>query len=323
MGKGFSDAGEAAPTPPISHDRGWEEECPRRFPNDCSKSSGVRDMTITIILVTLLVSIFGRIMAEEVKAWFGWVHKTLRRKAVDRLPVACRDRYDEEWASAIEEIPGDLFKLIHSIGLLRASVGIRQVCGADVVRSSETFIVLKSELSIVFRRALDIVFSILVLSALGPLLLAIAILIKIDSPGPVFYYSERIGRMGHVFGCIKFRTMVCDAEEKQFEIYKRKGRDGATFNFTRIGGFLRKYGLYELPQLFNVLRGEMSVVGRRPPLASYVEEYKIDLPHLDSTPGLIGFWDVSVDEFYSRNRGIWFDLKIILQTILFVFRNRG
>jgi lipopolysaccharide/colanic/teichoic acid biosynthesis glycosyltransferase len=291
-------------------------------------------MTIAI-LGALLLSIVGRIMAEEVRAWFGWVHKTLRRKAVERLPATCRDRYDEEWASAIEEIPGDLFKLIHSLGLLRASIGIRQACGADVVRSSETLIVLKSELSIVFKRALDIFFSILVLIALAPLFLLIAIGIKIESRGPVFYSSDRIGKKGLVFRCSYFRTMVYDAERKRAEMIYTNDRTSEQFKIgpriTRIGRFLRVYHLTELPQFFNVLRGEMSLVGPRPRVAGGV--YKIGAsPYLDCAPGLTGLWQVQhssadcpvcIDELYSRNRSIWLDIKIILRTILMVFRDRG
>ena len=125
---------------------------------------------------------------------------------------------------------------------------------------------------------------------LSPLLLAIAIAVKLDSPGPVFYSSERIGKKGRVFRCIKFRTMVRDAEKRRADVMHMNERDGVLFKIsndpriTKLGRFLRKYSLDELPQFFNVLRGDMSIVGPRPPLASEVQEYKLShLRRLDVT----------------------------------------
>jgi lipopolysaccharide/colanic/teichoic acid biosynthesis glycosyltransferase len=166
-------------------------------------------------------------------------------------------------------------------------------------------------------------------------LLAIAIAIKLDSPGPVFYFSERIGKKGRVFRCIKFRTMVRDAEKRRADVMHMNERDGVLFKITndpritKLGRFLRKYSLDELPQFFNVLRGDMSIVGPRPPLASEVrEEYKLShLRRLDVTPGITGLWQVqarqdpsfdsyiSLDVTYIENWSIWLDLKIILRTI--------
>ena len=177
---------------------------------------------------------------------------------------------------------------------------------------------------------------------LSPLLLAIAIAIKLDSPGPVFYLSERIGKKGRVFRCIKFRTMVRDAEKRRADIMHMNERDGVLFKIsndpriTRLGRFLRKYSLDELPQFFNVLRGDMSVVGPRPPLASEVREYKLShLRRLDVTPGITGLWQVqgrqdpsfasyvSLDVTYIENWSIWLDFKIIMRTIGVVFCRNG
>ena len=155
------------------------------------------------------------------------------------------------------------------------------------------------EMSLVLKRTLDIVFSSLVLVVLAPLLLAIAMAIKLDSPGPVLYSSERIGKKGRVFKCKKFRTMVRDAETKRADIMHMNERDGVLFKIsndpriTPLGRFLRKYSLDEMPQFFNVLRGDMSVVGPRPPIASEVKEYKLShLRRLDVTPGITGLWQV-------------------------------
>jgi len=198
------------------------------------------------------------------------------------------------------------------------------------------------ELGMVFKRVFDRVFSTIALILLSPLLLVIAIAIKLDSPGPVLYASERIGKKGIVFNCIKFRTMIQDADKRQAEILHMNERDNVLFKIandprvTRLGRFLRKYSLDELPQFLNVLRGEMSIVGPRPPLAGEVRNY--DLKHLrrlDVTPGITGLWQVqgrqdpsfasyvSLDVTYIDNWSIWLDFKIILHTIGVVFAGTG
>jgi len=198
------------------------------------------------------------------------------------------------------------------------------------------------EIGLVFKRFFDILFSLGVLLILSPILLAIAIAIKLDSPGPVFYSSERIGKKGVVFRCTKFRTMVRDAENRRTEILHMNERDGVLFKvsndprITKLGRFLRKYSLDELPQFFNVLRGEMSVVGPRPPIASEVKEYKLShLRRLDVTPGITGLWQVqgrqdpsfasyvSLDVTYIDNWSVWLDFKIIMRTIGVVFAGTG
>jgi exopolysaccharide biosynthesis polyprenyl glycosylphosphotransferase len=198
------------------------------------------------------------------------------------------------------------------------------------------------EAELALKRALDIVFSSLVLVILSPVLLAIALAVKLDSRGPVFYFSERIGKKGRVFRCIKFRTMVFDAEKRRAGVMHMNEREGVLFKIskdprtTRLGRFLRKYSLDELPQFFSVLRGDMSVVGPRPPLASEVREYKLShLRRLDVTPGITGLWQVqarqdpsfdsyiSLDVAYIENWNIWLDLKIIARTIGVVITGTG
>jgi len=195
---------------------------------------------------------------------------------------------------------------------------------------------------LLFKRVFDFAFSITVLFILSPLLAIIAIAIKLDSPGPVFYLSERIGKKGRVFHCVKFRTMVCDAEKRRAEFVHMNERDGVLFKIandpriTRLGRILRKYSFDELPQFFNVLKGEMSVVGPRPPIASEVQGYNLShLRRLDVLPGVTGLWQVqgrqdpsfasyvSLDVTYIENWSIWLDFKIILRTIGVVFAGTG
>lgn len=198
------------------------------------------------------------------------------------------------------------------------------------------------ELALIFKRGFDVLFSVLFLIISSPLLLAIAIAVKLDSRGPALYRSERIGKKGRVFRCIKFRTMVADADKLRDEIAHMNERDGVLFKvsndprITRIGHFLRKYSLDELPQFFNVLKGDMSVVGPRPPIASEVKEYKLShLRRLDVTPGITGLWQVegrqdpsfasyvSMDVNYIDNWSIWLDFKIIMRTVGVVFAGTG
>jgi exopolysaccharide biosynthesis polyprenyl glycosylphosphotransferase len=198
------------------------------------------------------------------------------------------------------------------------------------------------ELSLFMKRMLDIAFSSMLLLLLAPFIIAISIAIKLESKGPVFYTSDRIGKKGRVFRCFKFRTMVRDAEEQRAGIMHMNERDGVLFKvsndprITQVGRFLRKYSLDELPQFLNVLRGEMSVVGPRPPIASEVMEYKLShLRRLDVTPGITGLWQVqgrqdpsfdsyvSLDVTYIENWSILLDIKIIIRTFGVVLSGTG
>jgi exopolysaccharide biosynthesis polyprenyl glycosylphosphotransferase len=198
------------------------------------------------------------------------------------------------------------------------------------------------EVALVMKRALDIAFSAVTLLLFSPMLLLIAAAIKLDSRGPVLYASDRIGKKGRVFRCFKFRTMVSDAEQQLASLIHMNERDGVLFKIandpriTRVGAILRKYSLDELPQFLNVLRGEMSVVGPRPPIASEVEEYKLShLRRLSVTPGITGLWQVqgrqdpsfdsyvSLDLTYIENWSIWLDFKIVIRTVGVVLSGTG
>ena len=192
------------------------------------------------------------------------------------------------------------------------------------------------------KRLLDVSMSSLALTVLLPILLTIALAIRIDSSGPVLYRSDRVGKKGRVFRCMKFRTMVADAENRRIDILHMNERDGILFKVsndprvTRIGRFLRKYSLDELPQFFNVVRGDMSMVGPRPPIASEVKRYELShLRRLHVLPGMTGLWQVqarqdasfdsyiSLDTTYINNWSVWLDLKILLRTLTVVFQGTG
>ena len=193
-----------------------------------------------------------------------------------------------------------------------------------------------------FKRIVDIMLSSAALLAVAPLMVALAMAIKLDSEGPVLYVSNRIGKRGRVFPCFKFRTMVNNAERMKKDLAAMNERDGILFKMsndpriTRLGRFLRKYSLDELPQFLNVLRGEMSIVGPRPPIASEVEKYELEhFRRLEVLPGLTGLWQVqarhdpsfakyiALDTAYVENWSFWLDLKILVRTANVVLRGTG
>jgi exopolysaccharide biosynthesis polyprenyl glycosylphosphotransferase len=192
------------------------------------------------------------------------------------------------------------------------------------------------------KRCLDIAISLIALVLLGPAVLLIAAAIWVDSRGTIFYGAERIGRKGRRFRCWKFRTMVVNAENLREQINDRNERDSVLFKMamdprvTRVGRFLRKYSLDELPQFFNVLAGHMSVVGPRPPLAGEVRLYELShLRRLEVLPGITGLWQVqarqdpsfdqyiSLDTAYIDNWSLWLDVKIMTRTLGVVIGGTG
>ena len=188
----------------------------------------------------------------------------------------------------------------------------------------------------VLRRAQDIVFSLLALILLAPLALLISLAIVLDSPGDgAIFRQRRVGRDGRLFWLYKFRTMCPDAEEQLNELLSQNQMDGPVFKIkgdpriTRVGRFLRKTSLDELPQLLNVLQGDMSIVGPRPALPREVELYSdYQRQRLYVTPGLSCYWQIaphrnemSFDEWvaldmkYIQERSFWVDWKIIFLTV--------
>jgi len=195
---------------------------------------------------------------------------------------------------------------------------------------------------ILVKRVLDITVATTALVLGAPVMLAIAAAIRVDSEGKIFYKAQRIGRKGRAFPCYKFRTMVHNADQLKAELEHMNERDGVLFKIakdpriTRVGRVLRKYSLDELPQFYNVLKGDMSLVGPRPPMAAEVEQY--DLAHLrrlDVLPGITGLWQVearqdpsfdsyiSLDTAYVENWNLMMDLRILARTVGVVLSGTG
>lgn len=200
--------------------------------------------------------------------------------------------------------------------------------------------------SSILKRAMDIVLSAGALVFISPLLLCIAVLIKIKDPGPVFFAQNRIGRDGREFRCLKFRTMVVDAQERLDALlasdpeaareWRMSQKLSSDPRITPLGDFLRRSSLDELPQLFNILKGEMSIVGPRPIVrneaARYGDKYGF---YLSARPGLTGLWQISgrsdtsydervdLDMTYVRDWSVANDIKIMAMTVPAVLFSKG
>jgi lipopolysaccharide/colanic/teichoic acid biosynthesis glycosyltransferase len=192
------------------------------------------------------------------------------------------------------------------------------------------------------KRALDITASLALLTALIPVFFLIGLGVRLGSSGPIFFKQRRLGRGGKVFWCFKFRTMVRDAEALLAQSSKLLAQFDANYKLTndprvtRFGAFLRKSSLDEIPQLWNVLRGEMTLIGPRPIVEPELSRYGDNAGRLLLVkPGLGGIWQVSgrsdtsyaqrvaMDMAYIQSRSFWFDLRLLVATALVVIKGRG
>jgi lipopolysaccharide/colanic/teichoic acid biosynthesis glycosyltransferase len=216
--------------------------------------------------------------------------------------------------------------------LIRLRIGTKRLAWVAVVRSAY-----------LLKRALDILLAgplfILLLPIFGLLVLAI----RLESPGPALFKQTRVGRWGKIFTMYKFRSMYMDAEARKAELLaENEMSGGVTFKMqrdprvTRIGRFIRKASIDELPQLWNVIKGDMSLVGPRPPVPAEVDEYSLsDRRRLEVTPGITCIWQVSgrsdipfpeqveLDVRYIESQSLLTDLKLLWQTVPAVLFGRG
>jgi exopolysaccharide biosynthesis polyprenyl glycosylphosphotransferase len=189
------------------------------------------------------------------------------------------------------------------------------------------------------KRIIDILLSVISLIALSPVFVIIAIAIKLDSSGPIVYSQTRVGKNGKHFKMFKFRSMIINAEEMITELKSMNEMDGPMFKIkkdpriTMVGRFIRRTSIDELPQLINILRGEMSIVGPRPSLPSEVKEFEPwMMERFVVKPGLTCFWQVSgrnnipfhkwmeLDIKYVKERNLWLDVKLVFKTIKVVIK---
>jgi len=185
------------------------------------------------------------------------------------------------------------------------------------------------------KRLLDIVASAILLVLLSPLFLAVAIAIRLEDPGPILFKQKRVGRWGTLFTMWKFRSMFTDAEERKRELMAQNEMEGGVLfkmkddpRITKVGRIIRKTSIDELPQLWNVFKGEMSLVGPRPPVTQEVDQYSLsDRRRLEVIPGITCIWQVSgrsdipfdqqveLDVQYIESQSFWNDIKILLKTV--------
>lgn len=192
------------------------------------------------------------------------------------------------------------------------------------------------------KRMLDIIASVIGLIVLSPVFLIVSLAIKAEDRGPIFYSQVRLGKGQRPFKMYKFRSMIVDADKKLEKLLKQNEVEGAMFKMkedpriTNVGRFTRKHSLDELPQLWNVLKGEMSLVGPRPPLEREVADYsEYDKQRLIVKPGCTGFWQVTarndvdfegmvnLDLEYIERSSILFDIGILFRTVAIVFKPNG
>ena len=197
--------------------------------------------------------------------------------------------------------------------------------------------------SYAMKRMIDVFGSLVGMILLSPVFLGIALAVKLTSPGPVIFAQVRVGRYGRHFRFYKFRSMYVDAEERKKELLaKNESKDGVIFKMkddpriTKVGKFLRRTSLDELPQLWNVFIGDMSLVGPRPPVPKEVQEYTLeDRKRLDVIPGITCLWQirgrseipfheqVRLDKEYIMAPSIWTDIKILLKTVPAIIGGKG
>ncbi len=220
-----------------------------------------------------------------------------------------------------------------------SKVALQELDGIPMLTFSTTP---NAELALLAKRVLDVVASACALALLSPVLAAVALAIRLEGPGPVLFRQRRVGIYGRPFTLLKFRSMVQGAEARQAEVVHLNKMDGPVFKIpmdprvTRIGRLLRRLSLDELPQLVNVLRGEMSLVGPRPPLAQEVRRYQSwQRRRLSVKPGITCLWQVSgrnhigfqkwmrLDLEYIDNWSLWLDLKILARTVPVVLGAKG
>jgi exopolysaccharide biosynthesis polyprenyl glycosylphosphotransferase len=265
----------------------------------------------------LRVSDFDRVVVAQSDANAAEVLEAVRYFKALGIKVSVLPRLLEIVGSAVE------FDDIHGSTLL----GVRRF---GLSRSS-----------LLLKRALDVLGAVLALIVLAPVLAAAALAVKLTSRGPVFFRQTRVGRDGERFAIVKFRTMAHGADRLKDDLLHLNEAEGLFKisedpRVTRVGGFLRRASLDELPQLFNVLRGEMSLVGPRPLVVD--EDQRVEGWHrrrLHLTPGMTGAWQiagsalvplhemVAMDYLYIVNWSLWSDIKILLRTIPHVFGRRG
>jgi len=293
-----------------------------------SERPGVKLETVGGAPILGSVEDLGRILGDRV---VDEVHFAVSRRTLERLdaPLALCD-----------ELGVGIRIVLNQLQRLNSQLYIDRVAGVPVLTLASSP---QDPVSLILKRAMDITVSLVALLIAAPFfILPAALLIKLTSPGPIVFRQKRVGRNGRLFTLYKMRTMRADAEKLKASLQAQNEVDGPVFKIkkdpriTGVGRILRKLSIDELPQLWNVLRGDMSLVGPRPPLPAEVEKYeRWQRRRLSMRPGITCIWQVSgrssitfnrwmeMDLEYIDNWSLGLDLKILLKTIPSVFLARG
>lgn len=294
------------------------------------------------------VEVVGSLPIDEVAGQNGALSRIVRTRHVDRVIVAPDDSTGEDVVhDAIRrgKQSGARVSLLPTTGILAGRTGEPDDLGGTVLVGIRRFRPTRS--SRLLKRAFDVALTLPVVLLLLPAICVFALLVRLDSPGPAFFRQTRVGRGGRHFNVLKLRTMVADAHERRAALLaENQAGEGATGMFklkddpriTRVGGFLRRTHLDELPQLINVLRGDMSLVGPRPLIREEDEQISgLDRTRLDLTPGITGPWQVmgsgerrvpmedmlKLDYAYVTEWSLWRDLLILARTAKLVLARHG
>jgi lipopolysaccharide/colanic/teichoic acid biosynthesis glycosyltransferase len=270
------------------------------------------------VLVWVLLVLASVIIEAELIAWCRPLQRWLIRRAAAPLPRHHRDRYTREWCAELETIPdGPVTRLSWVLSLVLRRASLARALG--VSRSTVGF-------TGALKRLADIVLTSVALLIVSPLMLTIAALITLQDGGPVIFRQVRIGRDGKPFTMLKFRSMSFNEGNRSLFWFLWSDHDHP--QITILGRFLRDFSLDELPQLFNVLAGSMSLVGPRPRLRN--EAAHLPMEGVTVRPGLTGPWQTSglssldtddatrLDREYVKHWSLWLDIKIVIKTFIAV-----
>lgn len=284
------------------------------------------------------------VTGEEIKGSLKDFRQVILQHEVDEVLVSIPSerQYIQSLIQSLRNTPISIKIVPELYDLVTSRIAFEQVQSYPFVEVNKRNM---DEWQKAMKRGMDLILSLIGLILFSPVFLIIAIAIKIDSPGPVFFKQKRTGKNGKVFYMYKFRSMIPNAEQRLKEdpiLYKKYIENNYKLDpeedprITKLGRFLRRTSLDELPQLFNVLKGDMSLVGPRPVVSEELKEYgeKIE-DFLSVKPGVTGYWQVSgrsgvgypervdLELYYVYNQSILMDIKIILKTVATVLRRDG
>ena len=265
------------------------------------------------------------------------------RNSIDEIMVCLDSEHTDEWIPILDRIAGSGVVIKYQINKPQITNSSYQ--GMETVGKNSYLVFANNSAStgeLFVKRTIDIIFGLIGTLITVVLTIFIGIAIKIESKGPIFFKQKRVGKNGRVFEILKFRSMVQDAEEKKAQLGKDNQMEGAIFKIdsdpriTKVGKFIRKTSLDEFPQFINVLKGEMSVVGVRPPTLDEYAQYSLNQKNrLSFRPGITGLWQISgrndiknfddivmLDMKYINEWSLYTDLKIMLMTIPAMFKGR-